>query len=431
MTDSNAPCPRSAASLKLACGKKEVDVNLSKPADIIDVQIEKSALSDEKITNILENEAIYSYGLSEVVEDADRILLVLPDATRKSGAERVLPYIIDAINRYGKDFSLIVAVGTHRQPTEDELKTIFTPDIYEKYKDKLIQHNCDNYDEHDFYGITKRKTTVLINKAYREHDTIITVGSVSYHYFAGYGGGRKLIMPGLASKKTIMANHKLALNALTRKRDEKAVTGNLRNNPVHDDLVECIMIARATHTFFAVNTILDNSGAIIELTCGDLFMSHLKAAELLDGIASVKVEKKYDLVYLSAGGYPKDINMVQAQKSLDRIAPLLADGAKVVFLAECADGYGNSFFEEFFDRGSADAMIEELLGDYQINRQTAYNLRAKLEQFDVYLYGEMSGADCERMGFKKLGNIEDAEKFAADAENAAFVPNAYSIFPVL
>jgi len=431
MTDTNAPCPKSADKINVAYGSADIEITLPKPADIIDVQVSKKVLTDDEIFNTLENEAIYSYGLNEIIEDADKILIVLPDSTRKSGAERILPKIIEDIEKQGKEFHLIIAVGTHRAPTEDELKKIITPELYAKYSDKVIHHDCDNYDEHDFYGITKRKTTVLINKAYRQHDTIITIGSVSYHYFAGYGGGRKLIVPGLASKKTIMGNHKMALDIATRKRHEKAVTGNLKNNPVHDDLVECIMIARATHTFFAVNTLLDNDGKIIDMTCGDLFMSHLKAAELLDGMASVDMSKKYDFAVLSAGGFPTDINMVQAQKSLDRIAPMLKARATVAFFAECRDGYGNEFFKEFFDKETSDEMLNELLGDYQINRQTAYNLKSKLESYDVHIYTNFDETDCKRMGFKKIISPEDVGRLASSAESIAFIPHAYNIFPKL
>lgn len=429
MRDTNAQCQKSADEINPAYGKGAVSLKLSKAADVIDVSFDKQPVTDGYITDVLENHAVYSYGLTEVIEDAENILILLPDSTRKSGAEKILPYIMEKIEKDGKNFHFMIAVGTHRSPTEDELKTIITPDIYAKYSDKVIAHDSDDYDSHDFYGVTKRKTTVLINKAYREHDTIITIGSVGYHYFVGYGGGRKMIVPGIAGKKTVMANHKLALDPMTRARHEKAVTGNLRGNPVHDDLVDAIMIARASHTFFAVNTLLDNDGRIIELTCGDLFMSHLKAAEILDGMSGVSADKKYDVAYLSAGGYPKDINMVQAQKALDRIAPLLKDGAKVVFFAECRDGYGNKFFQEFFDRPSAKDMLDELLSDYQINRQTAYNLKSRLEKFDVYLWSDLPEADCARMGFKKITNAEEAEALADKAESVAFIPHAHNIFP--
>ncbi len=295
MTDINEPCQKSAANLNIKYGEGgAVNLELAKPADIIDVDIDKTPLTDDQIFGILEDDAVYSYGLNEIIEDADNILIVLPDSTRKSGAERILPKLVSDIEKQGKSFHFIIAVGgTHRPATTDELKKIMTSEIYEKHSDNIIVHDSDNYDEHDFYGKTKRKTTILINKAYRAHDTIITIGSVSYHYFAGYGGGRKLLSPpGLHPKKTIMANHKLALDVMTRQRHEKAVTGNLKHNPVHDDLVESIMLARATHTFFAVNTLLDNGGQIIDMTCGDLFMSHLKAAEMLDELSEVNASKK-------------------------------------------------------------------------------------------------------------------------------------------
>jgi len=426
MKDTNGQCQKSA--VEAAYGDEKISLGIE--AEVIDATAEKIPMSKKEIFKTLDEDAIYSYSLNETIEDANKILIILPDVTRKSGAEVILPDLIAEIERQKKEFSFIIAIGTHRKQTGEENRKVLTPEIYDKYKDKIIEHDCDNYDEHDFYGITKRKTTVLINKAYRAHDTIITIGSVSYHYFAGYGGGRKLIVPGIASKKTIMANHKHALDPMKKIRHEKAITGNLRNNPVHDDLVECVMIARATHNFFAINTILNSDGEICAVTGGDLFMSHLKAAEILDEYSKVETGKKYDLLILSAGGFPKDINMVQAQKSLDRITPMLADNAKVIFFAECRDGYGNSYFEEFFDRADSQTMLSELLLDYQINRQTAYNLKSKLEKFDVYLYSSFDDADAERMGFKKLESIADIKEMADSAENVGYVPFASNILPV-
>jgi nickel-dependent lactate racemase len=427
MKDTNEQCQKSADNFEILYGKEKVNLQLD--ADLIDIKSDRPPLSEEEIFRNLEEDAIYSYSLNETITDAEKILIILPDTTRKSGAEQVLPKMIEEIERQGKEFHFIIAIGTHRKHTAEEDKKVLTPEIYEKHSDKIIVHDCEDYDAHDFYGITKKKTTVLINKAYREHDTIITIGSVSYHYFAGYGGGRKLIVPGIASKKTIMANHKLALDPVLKSRHEKSTTGNLKHNPVHDDLVECIMIARSAHTFFAVNTIINNEGKICALTCGDLFMSHIKAAELLDEFSEVKPDKKYDLLILSAGGYPKDINMVQAQKSLDRIVPLLDDNAKVIFFAQCPDGYGNSYFKEFFDKESASEMLDDLIIEYQINRQTAYNLKTRLEAFDVYLKSDFDEKDASRMGFKVLKDKEQVYELAEKADNIAVVPFAYNILP--
>ncbi|MGE4318862.1 MAG: nickel-dependent lactate racemase [Deferribacterales bacterium] len=422
------PCQKSADNVTLPCGRSSVTLPFTLKAEYITSKQKINAMPQSEVIERLTGDAVMSYPLRETIEDGENILIVLPDATRRSGAEQVLPEILSIAEEFKKTVRFIIAVGTHRQPDEAELKEIMTPEIYEKYKHAVLTHDCEDYSSMDFYGITKRKTTVLFNKAYREHDTIITIGSVSYHYFAGYGGGRKLIFPGLASEKSISANHKLAIDAMTSQRHDKAVTGNLRNNPVHDDMVETIMIARSGHTFFAVNTILDENGKIAEIVCGDLFMSHIQAAQKLDEYCGVSIGRQYDLVIVSAGGSPKDINLVQAQKYLDRIIPLVKEGGKVLFLAECPDGYGNKYFEGFFDHADSGSMLKELMVDYRINRQTAYNLKTRLEAFDVYAYTSLDEKDCERIGFKKLNDLNDIKELAEKAENVAVVSHPADIF---
>lgn len=428
MKDTNGQCQRSAGRTELLYGSSVLGIDIPKDFDIVASASGITPLDSEEVEQLLYGEAMLSYPLEEVIAEAENILIVLPDATRLSGAEQLLPMILDSIEQAEKNFHFIIASGTHRPPTQDELKTILTPDIFARYGDRVLPHKADDYSMMDFYGVTKRKTTVLINKAYREHDTIITIAAVSYHYFAGYGGGRKMIFPGIAGEKAITANHRLALDASTGKRHEKAVTGNLKNNPVHDDMVEAVMIARSDHTFFSVNTLLTDEGRIGGMVCGDMFMSHIKAAEMLDEHCLVDADKKYDLLIVSAGGYPKDINLIQAQKYLDRVTPLLKDGGNVVFVAELRDGYGNKYFEDFFDISDSKAMLASLMQDYRINRQTAFNLKSNLEKYKVYLYSMFSDEDCERIGFSKLEKPEDVAALAAEAETIAVITHPADIF---
>ncbi|MEF3255855.1 MAG: lactate racemase domain-containing protein, partial [Deferribacterales bacterium] len=238
-------------------------------------------LSINSFTKPLElNEIIESFRnpimmeeLEEVVINSRETLIILPDITRKSGAEKFLPYLINLYEKYNKEFKFIFATGTHRKLTEQEKTEILTEEIYRKYNDKIIDHDCDNMDEHFYFGKTRYNTPILINNAYLKADTIIPIGAVSYHYFAGFGGGRKLIIPGIASRKTALNNHKLVLDAEKKIKNPYATTANLKTNPVHNDIVEAIMIARRNKTFFAINTILDDSNNIIDIICGDLFMS--------------------------------------------------------------------------------------------------------------------------------------------------------------
>jgi nickel-dependent lactate racemase len=428
MKDSKEQCQKSAANFQAAFGASSVEINLPKQAHIVKAEKKMFPMTDEQIEEVLTSEGVMSPNLFDVVDEANKILIILPDSTRKSGAEKILPAITAYAEEKGKELSFIIAVGTHRQPTEMELKKIMTPEIYAKYSGSIIPHDSENYADMDFYGITKRKTTVLLNKAYRLHDTIITIGSVSYHYFAGYGGGRKLIFPGIAGYKAITANHKLAIDPVAKRRHAKAVTGNLRNNPVHDDIVEAVMIARSGHNFYAINTILTEEGEIADMVCGDLFLSHIEACNRLDSYCLYEADGEFDLLFVSAGGYPKDINMIQSQKYLDRVLPLMKEGGRLVFFAQCPDGYGNKFFEDFFDVKLSAEMLKGLMDDYKINRQTAFNLKSNLERFEVFLYSDFSEADCDRMGFVKLADIGAVSHLAAGAESIGYVPYPADLF---
>ncbi|MCA1932213.1 MAG: nickel-dependent lactate racemase, partial [Calditerrivibrio sp.] len=394
---------------------------------LLSIDREEDILSIEDIINTLNSSAIMMEGIEDVIENADRILLILPDITRKSGADIFLPYIVNIFEKYEKDFNIIFAIGTHRKLTKDEKISILTEDIYRRYEDKIIDHDCDNISEHFYFGKTRNNTPILINNAYTKANTIITIGAVSYHYFAGFGGGRKLIIPGIASRKTALHNHKLVLDETNRCKNPNASTANLKENPVHQDILEALMIARRGKTFFSINTILDEKNRIVDLTCGDIFMSHLEACNRLMENTTIKIDKKYKNVIVSAGGFPKDINMVQAQKSIDRIKNIVEPGGNIFFFAECIDGYGENHFQNFFDIKSSKEMFESLLLDYQINRQTAYNLRKITEDFSCYLFSSFSKEDTERMGFLKLKEIESIKEIIGN-ETAAFVPSSYSYY---
>ncbi len=414
--------------MELKYGKSTVNLNLTTKFDILHKETDKKVLSVKEIFDIFENNSIYSDSLNNMIKTAKRILIILPDVTRKSGAEYILNTLMKTIENSEKDFSFIFATGTHRQMTEGEKKSVLTEEIYNKYSNKILTHNPDDIENHIFYGKTKRNTLILINKAYKEHDLIIPIASVSYHYFAGFGGGRKMIVPGIASRKTALMNHKLVLNGYKKIRDENAVTGNLKFNPVHDDIVEAVMIARIHCNFYAINTILNDKGQIIDATGGDLFLSHIEATNKLKEYTSIKLKQKYDAVVVSCGGYPKDINMVQAQKSLDRATFAVKEGGKIIFIAECQDGYGNKYFEDFFDIKTSKEMFKIIFDDYQINRQTAYNLKNNLEKFEVYLYSSFDEKDCKRMGFKPLKSFSEISEILSNEDKIGVIPHAPNVF---
>ncbi|MEC9493227.1 nickel-dependent lactate racemase [Flexistipes sp.] len=409
-------------------GKETIFFNSDRNIETLDRDFNEPVLTSRDIFYKINSNPHYSEGIDEILQKASSVLIILPDITRKSGACFFLKELIDRIESYGKTFSFIFAVGTHRPLTVDEKREILTDEVYEKYSQHIINHDPDDTESMTYYGKTKHTTPVLLNNAYFDHDTIIPIASVSYHYFAGFGGARKMILPGIASRKSAMNNHKLALDERAKKRHPYACTGNLKQNPVHDDIVEAVMIARAGKNFFAINTILNENGEIVDVEGGDLFISHIKACERLKELTKVEVSDKYDIVICSCGGFPKDINMIQAQKSIDRVKSIVRDGGKIIFFAECKDGYGNETFENFFDYSSTSEMAEKLFDEYRINRQTAFNLRNITEHFDCYLYSRLDYEDCKRMGFRKINDTGKINELLKEGEKRAFVPNASLVY---
>ena len=418
-------------SINIKYGKKVLNLKLPNHCEILELQHKALPLKINEILDKIFSRSLETPSLLELIDKAKKILILIPDITRKSGVKHFLNEIIEAIKIRNKSFYIIFATGTHRSISEDEKKEIIGENLYGKIKDSIVQHDPNDLNMHIYYGTTKSGTPILLNKLFIESDLIISIAAISYHYFAGYGGGRKMIIPGISATKTTIHNHRLVIDENKLMRKPEATTGNLKDNPVHNDIVEGIMIARANKELFAINTIVDEEENIIDLEVGDLFLSHLRACTKYKEMTSINVLKKYDIAIVSCGGFPKDINMIQAHKSLHRLQNIVKDGGTIYFFAECIDGYGNKFFEDFFNFKSSNEMIRELIKNYQINKQTAYSLRMLTEKFNVYLYSTFDKLESEKMGFKKLEKVEVLEEHDFSKEHIACVPSAYNIFLTL
>ncbi|MDY6820021.1 MAG: nickel-dependent lactate racemase [Deferribacterota bacterium] len=419
-------CPQLVDNLHIRYGKEIFNIKLPFKVELIDSNKETPHLSNDEIYKKTMTYAIKSQSLNALINKAKKILIVLPDITRKSGVKFILPYLINDICKNNKPFNIIFATGIHRSITSNEIKEIIGYDIYDIVKDKVIEHNPYDRINHIYYGKTKKGTPLLLNSAYHNSDLIITIGAITYHYFAGFGGGRKMIIPGIAAENTIINNHKLVIDEKNLKRRPTATTGKLQNNPVHNDIIEGVMITKANKTLFAINTIIDEKENLIDIVSGDLFMSHIEACREYFDMTAIKVNKKYDILIVSCGGFPKDINMVQAHKSLNRISNIAKEKAQIYFFSECIDGFGNNYFKEFFDIGSSKEMIKELIKNYHVNRQTAYSLKLLTENYDINLYSNFDEQECRKMGFKKINSIEALKTINPNNRNIAFIPNAYN-----
>ncbi|HEY2867071.1 MAG TPA: nickel-dependent lactate racemase [Pyrinomonadaceae bacterium] len=346
----------------------------------------KEPLSDAEIGARLD-EPIDSLPIDDLIRSGDRVLLVVSDATRQTGAGQIVNLLVRRLIANGSqpaDINIIFATGIHRRVTNEERIAILSPFIVQRIK--TIDHDASDPIKNFRMGETSSGIPVELNWTLTEYDHVVLIGGVTFHYFAGFTGGRKLICPGLASAKTIGATHRLAFDCETMDRRLGVGTGLLDGNAVHEAFVEAASFAKPS---FAVNTIVDDLGRVIDLYSGDWASSHRRACEVYAEAYTVPIEEKGDVVIASCGGYPLDINLIQAHKALEAAAAACRDGGTIILLAECDDGLGRADFLDWFDAQDSSALAQKLCEAYQVNGQTAWSLLKKAERFDIQLVSKL------------------------------------------
>ncbi|MBA2379838.1 MAG: nickel-dependent lactate racemase [Blastocatellia bacterium] len=378
-------------------------------------------LTDIEIGERLED-PIGSPTLSELVQPGRSVLFVVPDATRQAAAGQIVNLVTRRLIADGVmpfDISIIFATGIHRPVTLAEKEEILTPFIAQRVK--TLDHSPRDLMQIVRVGETSGSIPIELNRALMQYDHVITIGSVAYHYFAGFTGGRKLLTPGLAGSRTIAATHKLAFDCETKDRREGVGTGLMDGNPVHEAFEEC---AAKIENVFAINTLLSEEGNLNGLYCGDRRASHRAACDTYDAEHNVELREKRDLVIVDAGGSPHDINLIQAQKSLDAAASACKPGGTIIFLAACPDGLGRSDFMKWFEFGNSSSLAERLCDGYEVNGQTAWTLLKKAESFDIQIACSLAEDDVAKMGMRKIDDLKRTLEQSDGAGTGYIIPSA-------
>ncbi|MFN2500572.1 MAG: nickel-dependent lactate racemase [Pyrinomonadaceae bacterium] len=360
--------------------------------------------SDAELGQKLDS-TIGSAPLEEIVRPGETVLMVLPDATRQTGAGQVVNLLIRRLIANGTgahDIRIIFATGIHRAVTDEEKAQIVTPFIFQRIK--TLDHHPRDLMQIATLGETKEGIPIEVNRALVEHDRIILVGGITFHYFAGFTGGRKLICPGLASARTVAATHKLAFDGETQCRRPGVDSGLLDGNAVHEAF--CQVVAKINPAF-CVSTIVDDQGRVVDLFCGHWLASHRVACDAYAAGHTISISEKRELVVVSAGGYPHDLNMIQAHKALESASHACTEGGHIILLAQCADGFGRSDFLTWFDSDDSRALAEKLCRKYQVNGQTAWSLLKKAERFEISFLSDLDKASVAKMRLRPSKSITD------------------------
>lgn len=342
--------------------------------------------------------------LEEIVNPGESVLFVVPDATRRTACGQIINLLVRRLIANGTmpfDIRVIFATGIHRKVTEEEKREIVTPFIAQRIK--MLDHNSRDLAQIVNFGESKSGIPIQLNRALTEHDHTIVIGGVNFHYFAGFTGGRKLICPGLGSTRTVGETHKLAFDCENKTRREGVGTAKLDGNAVHEAFME---VVEKSPPSFAVNTIVNEKGEAVEVFAGNWKTSHRKACEFYAENHTVKLKEKREIIIASCGGFPHDINMIQAQKALDTAANACKENGTIIFLAECENGLGRNDFLSWFEAENSTKLAEKLCESYQVNGQTAWNLLKKAEKFDIKIITSLPEEETRQMRLQKARNLE-------------------------
>ena len=343
---------------------------------------------------------IFSPPLKEVVNPGETVCLLVNDPTRLARSEFFLPLLIDELVQSGvreEDLFIVFTTGTHRPLSPEEMKGLVGESVATGIA--MFNHDSRNNEELVFLGETSFKTPVYVNKRVLQADRRILTGSVVHHYFAGFGGGRKALIPGAAGWETISKNHSLML-------DDRACSGRLEGNPVHEDLLEAALMVGGD---FLLNTVLGDNKEILGIFGGDMIRAHLAACALADRVYGLEIDSLADVVIASCGGYPKDINVYQAHKSLDHAMRALKKGGRMVLLARCPEGIGSATYEEWAKKGlTLHELKEMLLRGFVLGGHKAYTMGRLLQQGSVYLVSDLDPEEARLLGFIPASSLEDA-----------------------
>lgn len=327
-------------------------------------------------------EPIGSAKLGEIVRPGSRVAIVVDDATRRAPTDLLLPPLLDELNGSGvkdENITIIFGCGTHRAVKQEEAAKLLGEAVFNRVK--WVSHDCRAQDLVNVGSTQKHGTKVFLNRVFAEADVRILTGDVGFHYYAGYGGGRKSVLPAVAGEETIKHNHALLLDA-------NAKTGVLEGNPVHEDMVEAARLARVD---FVLNVVTNSKGEIVKAFAGDVEQAFMEAVKLVDETYRIQVDRRAEIVVVSAGGYPADVNFFQAFKAVDNALAVVKRGGTIVLSAECSEGVGNQVFYDWMVRFGDDlkGVEKEIKRNFVLGGHRAYYLLRALENHRIILVSSL------------------------------------------
>ena len=354
-------------------------------------------LTDDAEVRRALNEPIGAPRLREVVKPGEKIAIVTSDITRPMPTWKVMPALLDelyAAGVSGKDVTLVFALGSHRHHTQEEMRHL----AGERAWQEIRCVDCDP-DDCVHMGVTSHGTPVDITRVVAEADRRICMGNIEYHYFAGYSGGAKAIMPGVSTRAAIQSNHSMMVL-------ESACAGALETNPLRMDIEEA---GRICGIDYIVNVVLDEHKNIVRCVAGDSVLAHRAGCKVLDSLYRKELPQAADIVLVSQGGAPKDMNLYQTQKALDNARHAVKQGGIIILIGSCKEGMGEKVFEQWMTTApTPESMIERIGRDFQLGGHKAAAIAMTLQRAEIYLVSDLEPGFVRKIFMDPKPSVQEA-----------------------
>ncbi len=426
-------------SINLLYGEKKIKLDL--PERSLKGVLEATPLpkteSEDSLVKEALNHPIDSAPLRELVQRGESVCIVVGDMTRLWVRHHVLiPHILAELNEGGipdENICIVSATGDHREQTQKEHAQLVGEDVLKRVK--VIDHQARKKEDLVYLGTTTYGTPVSINKHVAHADRVIITGGIVYHFLAGWGGGKKAILPGVSGYETIMKNHSLAFNPGEGEGlNSDVCAGRIKGNPCSDDMVQgCSLVAPD----FLVNTIIDeDTHKIAKVVAGNYITAFNEGCRYVDNHFRVLIDEQRKVVFTSCGGYPKDINFYQTYKTIYNSHFALRKGGTMVLLSESREDLGNDDFASVFTNYKDNVMRESALREkYTIGGQMGYHAAVIAEENDVLVLSELPHDVIRSAGMIPIKSIDEALSFIKKKHGGLppsyIIPHGGTTFPYL
>lgn len=352
--------------------------------------------------------------------DLSNPIIVVTDKTRLCDYPIYLPLLTETMLKHGmqpENLCFIIAYGTHPAQSDEESRKLYGP-IFDNFL--FHHHDCNDLELFTELGTTSRGTPIRFRHDLMKASAIITIGPIVHHYFAGYGGGRKLLFPGCGELQSIYKNHSLYLDPEQKILAANCQPGIVKNNPLADDLFE---IAAKKSADLAIHGILDSQGKIADFLFGNNWEIYREGCAIHGKNCEIKSDK-FALVIGSAGGYPKDINFIQCHKAIHNAAMFVEDGGLLIIYCECREGIGSKTFLPWFEMRDYDGAFEKLSISYEGNGGTALSMMTKLKRIRIGMVTNLDDKLCSLIGVEKFRHQQVEQLLTQNDLTLAWIANA-------